>query len=336
MCNHSPSPASFLLPFVVASDSSSAPTVEHPPRVTIKQLLHSQLATGRQREAPQVDTAALHQAMSDLLKDTWADSTWARRRSLYQQYLEFQLQRGLPPLLEHQAIIEFVVAKSLDGSISMRTAAQYMRELRALMTAMNDDPIKLATRAMMRRGATTIEEAALPFPKATFYALLMTLPPDPRIPLFLAWKTASRWGDMVQLVKEDLPNPSAEEIVIAFRNKTKTSALQPFRSDLTAVVHHKESMSDVAHYLHALKKGQLLTTFSTSKMATLLATVRPPTNWTSQHPDASDHFTAHSIKRGAVLVLMAAAAEGKIETRLVPLLAKHQDPQHAFPTTTCR
>ena len=194
MCNHSPSPASFLLPFVVASDSSSAPTVEHPPRVTIKQLLHSQLATGRQREAPQVDTAALHQAMSDLLKDTWADSTWARRRSLYQQYLEFQLQRGLPPLLEHQSIIEFVVAKSLDGSISMRTAAQYMRELRALMTAMNDDPIKLATRAMMRRGATTIEEAALPFPKATFYALLMTLPPDPRIPLFLAWKTASRWG----------------------------------------------------------------------------------------------------------------------------------------------
>ena len=47
-------------------------------------------------------------------------------------------------------------------------------------------------------------------------------------------------------------------------------------------------------------------------------------------------YSAHSIKRGAVDILIEAAAEGKVDPRLIPLLSKHKDDLMNFPSSTLR
>ena len=47
-------------------------------------------------------------------------------------------------------------------------------------------------------------------------------------------------------------------------------------------------------------------------------------------------LTAHSFKRGAVDYLLKAAEQGILDPRLIPLVAKHQDHLHDFPSSTLR
>ena len=50
----------------------------------------------------------------------------------------------------------------------------------------------------------------------------------------------------------------------------------------------------------------------------------------------TDRLTAHSFKRGAVGMLFRLAAENIIDPNLIPLLSKHKDQLHQFPSTTIR
>jgi hypothetical protein len=51
---------------------------------------------------------------------------------------------------------------------------------------------------------------------------------------------------------------------------------------------------------------------------------------------ATQRLTAHSIKRGALDVLLNAACTSKLDPRLIALVAKHKDQLHEFTAATIR
>lgn len=159
--------------------------------------------------------------------------------------------------------------------------------------------------------------------------------PTGRLPMciWLAHKTASRWGDLASLTKGDLilraPNLEEDEIIIQWGNKTKTSRFRQFRvTGLTVVkeIHHHQTIPYFTNNtLRRMKSKERICPKSTAQMDA----------WLKKDPQTA-HLTCHSFKRGSLNQLAELALEGKFEPRLIPILAKHQDPLHQFPESTIR
>jgi hypothetical protein len=78
--------------------------------------------------------------------------------------------------------------------------------------------------------------------------------------------------------------------------------------------------------LRKLKKEQPLTTTTTEQLRRFMRSL-----------ETTQSLTAHSIKRGAISVLVDAALEQRLhDPRLISLIAKHKDSLHSFPTATLR
>ena len=76
--------------------------------------------------------------------------------------------------------------------------------------------------------------------------------------------------------------------------------------------------------LQRLKSNEVLTSMTTAELVRNIRRRSPGLR----------HLTAHSIKRGAVVHLVKCAIRGQLEPRLIPLLAKHKDALHDFPSAT--
>lgn len=137
---------------------------------------------------------------------------------------------------------------------------------------------------------------------------------------------------------------SATSMLVVFpRSKTAFPQDARCRVDHVVEVRHPQGIPPaVILYLSTASKYQAnLFTLSKRVVSTTLAqmTVPPPylAYWKEKarlHQGALlHHFTLHSIKRGAVQDLWAAAACGKIPAAVVPLLAKHKVRDSIPPTT---
>ena len=142
-----------------------------------------------------------------------------------------------------------------------------------------------------------------------------------RLALFIARKTASRWSDVAVLTKESFVEFSAEQIVIEW-SSTKTSSPSDFRAWRWTVIHDAAPMNWAVTELSRLPAGCALTEVTTEQLVAMMSRLF--------------QRTAHSVKRGAIDCLVAHAAAGRLDIKLIPLLAKHQDPTSQFPATTIR
>ena len=146
--------------------------------------------------------------------------------------------------------------------------------------------------------------------------------------LWLAWKTASRWGDLQDLRKEnflfDLPN---NQVVIRW-GKLKTNRRRRFAPTGLTVIqedfHPEMTLSLLQRLVSRLRPGETLAGTWTT---------RAFRSWMQSIPEAA-HLTAHSIKRGAIDRLFELAAQGLVDVRLIPLVAKHKDNLRQFPPST--
>lgn len=152
-----------------------------------------------------------------------------------------------------------------------------------------------------------------------------------RLPLsiWLCWKTTSRWDDIRGLTKESflLIDHDRHQIVIEWGD-LKTNRLQRYRSTGFTVVQEDQQPLVTTMFqrlLRTMRRAEPLTTWTTAQFRT----------WLQSFP-LTQHLSAHSLKRGAVDRLMEKACDGLFEPRLIPLLAKHQDPLWNFPETTIR
>ncbi len=123
---------------------------------------------------------------------------------------------------------------------------------------------------------------------------------------------------------------------MSFGAKTKNTRGNPFRPDTTVIVAHETAMTEVIRYLNRLSSAALLTSLTTAQFERLIKQLCPPLEWKRQFRDTLPHFTAHSLKRGAIHHLATEAGAGRLDPRLIPLIARHKDPLHGYPQMTFR
>lgn len=158
---------------------------------------------------------------------------------------------------------------------------------------------------------------------------------DPRLKvcIYLAYKTASRWGDLVKLVKTNFivkhPNLSNNEVVICWGSATKTSRMKPFRPvNFTVLVEekHPQLLRQLKTEISKLRKDQLLCPKSTNQML----------HWLKKDTILRN-LTCHSFKRTALDKLVEFIDQNLLDYRVLPVVAKHQDKQNPhFPESTIR
>ena len=147
--------------------------------------------------------------------------------------------------------------------------------------------------------------------------------------LWTAWKTASRWDDVLGLRKTNFIefDMTRNQVVIEW-GTTKTNRRQRFRaSAFTGLQEDNQpaTLQQLQRVVQRLRADTPLAPLTTAQLR----------RWMQQFP-RTQQLTAHSIKRGALNVLAEQAAQGHFNPRLLALVAKHVDALHDFPSSTLR
>lgn len=258
---------------------------------------------------------------------TTMETAFARSTIQRHTYLETTLARFLQQtqqMLSEEAIL--LCLQWIAATAAPTTLLTYSRTMAALFPTMMGRRMHVYQQALKKAGGTKPTNQVDPLTKAEFYQWLLLLPPQHQPGVWLAWKTASRWDDIAQLVREDVTVDSAKGCVIDFADKTKMSVTQPFRPDILVYVEDSSPhMRRFQQHVQSLQPLQRITTLTTENIRHILQ---------QQYP--RKRMGAHSIKRGAVQYLMEMAALGTIPPYLVAQLAKHQNSMVPLQQTTVR
>lgn len=270
--------------------------------------------------------APVAQAISNI----WANTTWASRASLMvrlQQHCDTNNLHHLPFGAQAAAMVSSLTNVQIQGKYSYAKTFRALASRLAIPTPLLDMYIA----SLRVDGATIPTSQAVPASRAQARFLIQQALREEDVflaaVLYLMWKTASRLDDVLHLKKESLIYSDSTCFVIEW-GQTKTSRGDPFRVSGWTVIEEllDPFMLDWIPTVFSRLRGQEpLTTITYTQFMRFLRRF-PETN----------SLSAHSFKRGAIGVLIEAAMQGKLEPRLVPIMAKHKDPLHDFPVTTLR
>jgi integrase len=267
------------------------------------ELLRAGPSRRRTQPPPLVAQHTARARLLRVLRGLWASSTWAQRRQLWRRFGEFCAANGMP--LTDETAAMFIV------SLAVRPATRhaYASALSAVLGRLGQPTQTLAmlSAALRAQGALIPHRQARPATREAVKQLLPLLNRRDAAAIMLCWKTASRWSDVQRLLGRQVLRATAEEIVIDFSDRTKTSRSRPFAPQLLVVVAGRWT-AEIAAVLRQLRPNESLTTLTTHAVAELLAPLR---------------LTAHSLKRGALDVVATAVADGIVDASVLPLLARH-------------
>lgn len=252
--------------------------------------------------------AATRDKVITTMRQRWAASTTASRNRLFNELTEIAATDPAVPLQTWAAML--VERKN----VAPQTKLTYAKSLHTIIRSMGGDVALLATYIAGLRaiGAEIPLHQATPMSAENIATIECALPT--KVALMLAWKTASRVDEIARLTPESIISSAPDEIIIWFGQNTKTSRLQPFQPHLLQVVSGRWT-----DFLHEHLPAALQSWPTSSAIGRAIP--RP--------------MTMHSIKHGAAQVLIKAAAEGRLETSLIPLVLKHSTAQ-ALPQVTLR
>jgi len=263
-----------------------------------------------------------HARVMHVCSNTWAPSTTAQRLSLWTRYHKYA--RLHPEKDIGMSMALFIETLPVMSS----TKLTYAKTLAATAAKLDIQvPIlRLYASGLAASGGTTPTAQASPATRKQVDTLMSHLPVHLAAPILLAWKTASRWDDVTHLQRQNVTVLSPSRIIVQW-SQTKSTRAQPFRaSTWTEIVDDDpRRLNPLLEHLQSLRPTDPVTRLSTAQLIRLLR----------QFPDTQD-LTAHSIKRGAIDVLVRAAAEGRLDRHIVCLMAKHKDELFEMPATTLR
>lgn len=283
------------------------------------------------------DLSLIASALSPML----AESTWYNRANLLNHLYNFlALPASRPELPLETRICLFLLKERSHCSAS--TKLNYAKSFRAMAHAIGmqgEHPtlnmlIKafsvLAASAPIRQAQlATIEQLA----EANCRAKLEDKNPPLAHAIYLCVKTCSRWGDLVNLTKENFtinhPDLEDNEILVLWGTKVKTSRFRPFKATGFTIVKEEkcpQQMVELKEYIRKLKKDQKFCPKTSDQML----------KWLKKKKSTSN-LTCHSFKRTALDILASAVVRGELHPTLLPLMAKHQDKNLQYmPESTIR
>lgn len=263
-----------------------------------------------------------------VIRHMWADNTWHQRANLYRRFAAFCQEHRLEDLDE---TLDWAIPLFVESTETLpSTRLTYSKHLSALFHRMGHvTPIVQSYQSALRAvGGLIPQSQAVPATTQQVDRLLLRAVSEDRrlhTAIFLAFKTASRWDDVLGIKGSSIISNTTEEIIVDWRDRTKTTRADPFRASSWAVVRHQAPMETVSRVLAQLQPEEPLldpTQWETSRLV----------QWLRRDP-STETLTAHSFKRGAVVILAQKSCEGLLSLELIPRLAKHKTATDFTPTT---
>lgn len=236
------------------------------------------------------------------------------------------------------------------SSLSLGTVRKYVSSFRRLLQGSATVPpedleiLLDYSKALVRDGANMPALWAIPLPRRIVRQALKdpTLPLEVRAALYLAWKTASRWDDVVGLSLPLQYQRDRSQLLVRFLDNTKTSVSDPFAGRFIALVDWSrlEGTPPSPEILKLLTTStrRLCPDWDTHRMNVYLAQIEVPAEAMEPPPPEGiqyrTHFTCHSIKRGADRHLWVHGflekydqPEERLDPEIIERICKHLNPR---------
>lgn len=261
------------------------------------------------------DLSTVRNELAQTLLAGLATATRRDRQSLWTRYTNFLEDKGLE--ISDVTAALFVTATG----VSLQARLTYAKTLSAIFGKLNRrrDVLSEYMTGLRKQGAAMPKHQAPPIKREHLLAVAASFPPKDQAAILLAWKTASRWSDIVGISTDNIIRREQDEIIIFWSNNTKTTHEHQYYPSCYAVV-QGDLTDTIARHLRTTP-SKPLTTITRRVLVQRMQELFP-----------SEQYTAHSIKRGAIHALTAQGAPMKDIARL----AKHKTPQDEVSATTIR
>ena len=291
-------------------------------------------STARRRNNSNPEMDSITRPILKAILPMWATSTWAQRHALLQR---FEKHVQAHPQLQAQPIgLQMAAFVTASTTTKASTKLSYAKQLRALAKRLGKQtPVLDMTIAGLTVSANSIEPTqATPATRREMTAAMERAWEYDQsgrlaVSLYLAWKTASRWSDILSLSTRNFVefDHRRNQVVVEW-GTIKTNRRERYKPTGWVVVQedrYPHMLRQLEQVVQALQPEQPLAPKTTAQLRT----------WFSRH-QATQRLSAHSIKRGALDVLLEYACKGKLDPRMIALLAKHKDEANQFPAATLR
>jgi hypothetical protein len=282
---------------------------------------------------------------------SFSPATWRHLRSTWLQYSAFvtlALDQPAPwqvdelsakLFIQHRLLLPATYrSKRRPALLLPQSALRLLTDLITVCRMMQTphDELQLYAAGVRKRySATKVRHGALPMSKPLLTQLLRWMSgPDVKAAAWLMWVTASRWDDVFRLrecdvMLEQRGGGLPPRLLVVFPH-SKANPEGKTRSDHVVLI---DTVSRPPNFLLAAASAAHSTkpVFKPRVACALrkyLRCLRVPPNYMGQFLQKDlrfrDHFTLHSIKRGAVTELLQMAADGLIGVEKVSQMAKHR------------
>lgn len=270
--------------------------------------LASSASTIRTSTAERMPTAAsATSALKDSLAGIWVSDSMKRRSQLLRRLANWCLRENLPVTPESAVLFVTATGITVQGQHSYaKTLSGTLRHL-----GFNTQPLLTFATALRAQGAAVPLHQAKPITRDLLLSWAFQQPRDVLLACMIAWKTASRWKEVVELKKQNIIWSTCKEVIIDWSTIPKGRRANPYQASKFTVI-----TGDLTTSIHAALsnlKDKQLCAVSTSELDHL---------WSGDGKMAG--YSAHSIKRGALTHLMERAVAAQLDPVKISLLAKHQ------------
>lgn len=305
----------------------------------------------------------LRAAALQTLGATVTAGTWSSRITVWKDAHRFMMEHSFPcPALEDGPPPDpspLVLWLHTVPAASTRYA--YAKLLKAwYVTYFLPVPplLERTTCALGRTASRFRPKQAWPITKKELVQWAKSLPPWIRLGVWLAWKTHSRWGEIAKLTRRCFLRVSVEGIVVAFAThhvptETGVKTAHTSRFKLRHFVVVVPTSGEEATMAWACRMLLSVPAMATRKLfpwttaalekelakvplrAELVTLMREEAMWPDP-PPRHRHYTAHSIKMGAMEVTTRNVALGLLPPSAIPAIAKHKSAAEVVPDTSVR
>ena len=319
------------LPLALADKAVASPILETAGTVQIKASVPLSLYSNLPPTNMELPT------LNRLLLNSLSKGTWAGRARVARALPALRLD----PLATLDRFIGSRMATVLPSTVTKDIGHLKWLLPRSLPTSQAEPMVNLLAdiqRGVRRADVGRPKLKALPMTKADLRRVIALQPLPLRAMALLAFRTASRVGDLMELRHNDL-SMTPQGLLVQF-TWTKTSKESAKRPDHRILV--PTPPSDVIEWWQACKRRPFLwTPLHRSAMKRILKAAPPEplevVRWRRLDPQnkINDHFTLHSFKRGAAALAWEAAAEERISVPQLLLFLKHKDVTSALEYCPC-
>ncbi|KAJ9452494.1 hypothetical protein DIPPA_25585 [Diplonema papillatum] len=256
----------------------------------------------------------------------WAETTLRDRQNLWRRFDAWTVARGLPTNADSASLFVLATQVRPQGLLS------YAKALSAVFGHMGRDnhPLRALASALRAAGAAIPCAQAEPIPRELLLRWARAQESSVCLAALVAWKTASRWGEVCALSSPQFLLVTPQEVIIDWFRTPKARKRDPFRPSRFAVV-QGDLTSEIATLFQECSPFEKLTEMTTEAL-----------DVTWKRAPAMSTFSAHSIKRGAATFIFQKLASGEavVPAALVDRLTKHEEKEGGgadkFSDTTLR